>query len=260
MKKTLIALAVAASAAVSGSAMAWTANGVGGSVELGGTITTGTVNTPWEVEVGSKVSDLDVVVNKGITDVTIPLKKSLPVLGIRTIEKRTFQGRANISPQIRFAENAVDFSSAKNSVATLKLNVTNTSGDSIGSLTAPLLTGAVISQKTGNWEPVLISGYATGTDRGFGGGLPKNKAAVDPSVGARIAKIYPSIVANFDSQGQSNAIVKNTTNFSDTNTIYSAYYAAGLEANTSIKIILNAPTADKSLTWKAVLPVTVFYQ
>ncbi|RVS66610.1 fimbrial protein, partial [Escherichia coli] len=29
MKKTLIALAVAASAAVSGSAMAWTANGIG---------------------------------------------------------------------------------------------------------------------------------------------------------------------------------------------------------------------------------------
>lgn len=32
MKKTLIALAVAASAAVSGSAMAWTANGSGNSV------------------------------------------------------------------------------------------------------------------------------------------------------------------------------------------------------------------------------------
>ena len=37
MKKTLIALAVATSAAVSGSAMAWTANGDGGSVSLSGT-------------------------------------------------------------------------------------------------------------------------------------------------------------------------------------------------------------------------------
>lgn len=37
MKKTLIALAVAASAVVSGSAMAWTGGGNGGSLELGGT-------------------------------------------------------------------------------------------------------------------------------------------------------------------------------------------------------------------------------
>ncbi|ENK8257946.1 hypothetical protein AB4C84_004676, partial [Escherichia coli] len=47
MKKTLIALAVAASAAVSGSAMAWTANGTGGSVDLGGTLTPVTKATPW---------------------------------------------------------------------------------------------------------------------------------------------------------------------------------------------------------------------
>lgn len=36
MKKTLIALAVATSAAVSCSAMAWTTNGTGGTVDFGG--------------------------------------------------------------------------------------------------------------------------------------------------------------------------------------------------------------------------------
>ncbi|HEI3186174.1 TPA: hypothetical protein SI321_005057, partial [Escherichia coli] len=55
MKKTLIALAVAASAAVSGSAMAWTANGTGGSVELGGTLNPVEKVTPWEVKVGDDV-------------------------------------------------------------------------------------------------------------------------------------------------------------------------------------------------------------
>ncbi len=39
MKKTLIALAVAASAAVSGSAMAWSNGDFNGSVDIGGTVT-----------------------------------------------------------------------------------------------------------------------------------------------------------------------------------------------------------------------------
>ena len=59
MKKTLIALAVAASAAVSGSAMAWTANGTGGSVDMGGTLIPEGKVTPWEVKVGDAVKGLD---------------------------------------------------------------------------------------------------------------------------------------------------------------------------------------------------------
>ncbi|HCN8216144.1 TPA: hypothetical protein N6448_004795, partial [Escherichia coli] len=73
MKKTLIALAVAASAVVSGSAMAWTANGDGGSVDLGGTLTPTDVMTPWEVKVGAAVNDLNAAIRKGDTKVDIPV-------------------------------------------------------------------------------------------------------------------------------------------------------------------------------------------
>lgn len=52
MKKTLIVLAVTASVMTSGSAMAWTLNGSGGSVELGGTLTPAEKVTLWEVKTG----------------------------------------------------------------------------------------------------------------------------------------------------------------------------------------------------------------
>ena len=67
MKKTLIALAVAASAVVSGSAMAagWEQNGTGGSVDLGGTLTPVEKATPWEVKVGDAVTGLDGQIQKG---------------------------------------------------------------------------------------------------------------------------------------------------------------------------------------------------
>ncbi|EJN2318881.1 hypothetical protein NPL52_004738, partial [Escherichia coli] len=78
MKKTLIALAVAASAAVSGSAMAWTANGTGGSVDLGGTLTPVEKVTPWEVKVGDAVTGLDAQIQKGQKVVDVAVNKAIP--------------------------------------------------------------------------------------------------------------------------------------------------------------------------------------
>ncbi|ENM7303529.1 hypothetical protein AB8N91_004958, partial [Escherichia coli] len=76
MKKTLIALAVATSAVVSGSAMAWTAGGNGGSVEIGGTLTPETVVLPWEVKTGSNIADLNAKIKKGQSEVDIVASKA----------------------------------------------------------------------------------------------------------------------------------------------------------------------------------------
>lgn len=101
MKKTLIALAVAASAAVSGSAMAWTANGTGNSVDLGGTLTPVEKVTPWEVKTGAAVTGLDAQVTQGQTMVDVAVKKAIPVLGIRTQEVgKSFPAQAGINPAI----------------------------------------------------------------------------------------------------------------------------------------------------------------
>ncbi|EOK2317588.1 hypothetical protein ACXAQL_004570 [Escherichia coli] len=66
MKKTFIALVVAASAAVSVSAMAagWEQNGSGGSVDMSGTLTPVEKVTPWEVKVGDAVTGLDAQIQK----------------------------------------------------------------------------------------------------------------------------------------------------------------------------------------------------
>ncbi len=78
MKKTLIALAVAASAVVSGSAMAaWTANGGGGQVEIGGSLTPVTKATPWETAVGAAVTNLNGQVQKNDTKLEITVPKTL---------------------------------------------------------------------------------------------------------------------------------------------------------------------------------------
>lgn len=127
MKKTLIALAVAASAAVSGSAMAWTANGTGGSVDLGGTLTPIEKVTPWEAKVGDAVTGLDAQIHKGDTKVDIPVKTAISVLGIRTAQKAAFQGQAGIAPQIDF-KGAVAYEKFSGSVTDLTLSVTDNQG------------------------------------------------------------------------------------------------------------------------------------
>lgn len=100
MKKTLIALAVAASAAVSGSAMAWTANGSGGSVNLGGALTPVEKLTPWEVKVGAAVNGLNGSIQKGATTVEIPANQNIPVLAIRN--NAVFNGQSGIVPAINY--------------------------------------------------------------------------------------------------------------------------------------------------------------
>ena len=76
MKKTLIALSVAASPVVSGSSMAavgeWTPGSEGGSFEMSGTlVVTGTSTNPWEVKVGPNVTNLDGKINQGDSEVKI---------------------------------------------------------------------------------------------------------------------------------------------------------------------------------------------
>ncbi|ELO5003679.1 hypothetical protein QUQ70_004860, partial [Escherichia coli] len=147
MKKTLIALAVAASAVVSGSAMAWTANGTGGNVDLGGTLTPVEKVTPWEVKVGAAVTNLDAAITKGQSEVNITTTSAVPVLGIRTQEaSKVFTGKPGISPQIDFHK-AIDPTKFSGSVTDLTLSVMDAQGAKIGSLKAPFLAGAKYSVK-----------------------------------------------------------------------------------------------------------------
>lgn len=259
MKKTLIALAVAASAAVSGSAMAWTANGTGGSVDLGGTLTPVEKVTPWEVKVGAAVNDLNGFIQKGQQNVDVAVKKAIPVLGIRTIDTKAFIGKSDIAPQIDFkgAINTANFSS---SVTTLTLDVKNAQAQKIGRLQVPLFAGAEYSFKGHGTSGKL---YMSGNNAGdaFYGGLGKNGQTIGSNVQNRVRALDSEYLAHYNEQGSSyNGHAPTANNFSDNTYSFSAYYGAGIEANSVIKIALDTPANADAIAWKATLPVTVSYQ
>ncbi|EDX6132976.1 hypothetical protein CER61_004627 [Salmonella enterica] len=262
MKKTLIALAVAASAVVSGSAMAaWVAEGSGGNFELGGTLTPLKTVNPWEVQVGAAVTNLDAQILKGQTVVDIVLTKPIPVLGIRTKTNQPFQGGPNISPQISYG-NAINLDAFSNSEVPFTLDVKNSAGtEKIGVLTTSLLAGAEYSFVTprGQNGNAVILGAQVGN--AFYGGLPKVSAQSLDNPFPRIAAISSEFAAKYNDQGTTR--VSNTFSSWDFRTPvdkYSAYYGSGIEAGKTIKITLVKPASgNESIPWKATLPITVSY-
>ncbi|MEQ4855035.1 hypothetical protein ABN112_24020, partial [Escherichia coli] len=254
MKKTLIALAVAASAAVSGSAMAWTANGSGGSVDLSGTLTPAEKITPWEVKTGDAVTDLNAQVQKGQKEVSIYVKKAIPVLGIRTQNPVAFKGKPGISPQIDFG-NAVNVDAFKNGRAPLTLEVKDAGNARIGTLTTSMGASALVSVK-GPWSGYNHY-YSESAGRAFFGGLSKNKAnAPDENIAV---DVMPEVAAHYVDQGVSYRKVGAATDFTNARSTYSGYYASGIEQGKTIKITLDQPVDADEIVWKASLPVIVTY-
>ncbi|WP_336478827.1 hypothetical protein [Escherichia coli] len=262
MKKTLIALAVAASAAVSGSAMAWTANGTGGSVDLGGTLTPADVITPWEVKVGAAVNGLDADIRKGDTKVDIPVKNAIPVLGIRVADAtwKAFWGQPGITPSIDYhgAINVNDFSRGE---VPLTLDVKNMQDQKIGSLTVNLSAGAEYARynpSTDQGEKYML--YQNSENELFFGGLGTNSDAISSNAFGLANSLDPEFVANYNDFGVNQASNPYYGDVGNTALNYSVFYASGVEQGKTIKITLEQPAASDAIAWKASLPVTVSYQ
>ncbi|WP_105447276.1 hypothetical protein [Escherichia coli] len=265
MKKTLIALAVAASAAVSGSAMAWEANGSGGSVNIGGSLTPAENITPWEVKTGAAVTGLDADIIKGQSVINIAVDQAIPVLGIRTHTGEAFVGRTGVAPNIDY-KGAIDINQFNDGVTDLNLTVNDKdSGDKIGTLTTKLSAGALYS-----WSSVADSnrggffslGGVNKSTELFNGGLSGTIAgAMSVAVlESKADNLFPGSMDNFNTQGfHENSIY--WTGVEDVDSKHSAFYAAGIEQSKVIKITLDAPAqGDAPIKWKASLPVTVSYQ
>lgn len=258
MKKTLIALAVAASAAVSGSAMAWTANSTGNSVDLGGTLTPVEKVTPWEVKTGAAVTGLDALVTQGQTMVNITVKNAIPVLGIRTQEVgKAFQAQTGINPKINY-KNVVDFNGASNGTAKLKLDVQDATGAKIGTLETDIFTGAGIARSEAAGGDAY-SAYDNGNS--FEGGIGNSDQVIGSltSLISKLNSIDSEFAANFAWLDKPDVGKWSAPDFSN-NGHYSAFYGSGIEANKTIKITLDKGVAgDSQIQWKASLPVTVSY-
>lgn len=257
MKKTLVAMALVATT-ISGSAMAWTDNGNGGTFELGGTLTPPPAPTPWEVLVGSTLNGLDKSIQLGDKEVDIPVTTPITVLGIRTLTNQTFKGGVGMSPQIDF-KGAIDTTKFSNGVTTLTLDIKNKKNVKIGQMTAPLSAAAVLS--LGSPFDGQYSMNAQNRGEGFFGGLgtiPKQTVGTGAEAKALLDRINTEFTANYISQGFSS---KNdfSSDFA-TSGSYSAAYGAGIEAGKIIKLTLDAPAEYGAINWKASLPITVSYQ
>lgn len=266
MKKTLIALTVAASAAVSGSAMAaWTANGAGGTVDFGGTLSPANKNTPWEVKTGNAVNGLDSAVTKGQSAVDITVNKAIPILGIRVADAQTkvFKGYTQISPQIDY-HGAIDPSTFNDSSVVMTLDISDEQGNKMGKMAVDMLAVAESSWTGADGSAGQKSLFAAKAGDGFFGGLPTSTANVDTNVDSPsrdiINVIDPEFTANYNEQNGS-AFAPNIEDFTDLDATYSAFYGSGIVAGKNIHITLDSPVqGDAPVTWKASLPITVSYQ
>lgn len=261
MKKTLIALAVAASAAVSGSAMAWTANGTSGSVDFGGTLTPQNVVTPWEIEAGSSVSNLNADIKKGKNSVDIVLNKVVPILGIRTQNQTLFQGEQGISPQINYGS-AVDLAGFLLGKTTLTLDVNETAGNSkIGTMTTTFSAAAIMHNNNGTTDQNVGLFAASSGDAFFGGlGTSSGGALSYVDSLSLLKSVYPAVLDNYV-VATNNGSYTSTTQFSNTAEQYSGAYGSGIASGEIIKITLDSAVQDDTvINWKASLPITVSYQ
>ncbi|EFU6027914.1 hypothetical protein HT426_003380 [Escherichia coli] len=258
MKKTLIALAVAASAVVSCSAMAsgW-GQGSNGSVEIGGTLTPVAKGTPWEVKTGDAVTNLDAQVKKGQKSVTVNVNEAIPVLGIRNADVNGFTGREGIKPQISY-NNAVDINGFDNGVTKVTLSVQDVSGSAIGTMTAPFFAAAVSSWSgSAGGHKSLYADQNTGS---FYGGLGKKLSATLHYQGCLdlIGALSSDFLAKWKEQGS--LAGGSPELFDASNATYFGAYGAGIKKGKTITITLNNAVAnDDQIQWKASLPVTVTY-
>ncbi len=260
MKKTLIALAVAASAAVSGSAMAWEVNGTGGSVNIGGSLTPAENITPWEVKTGAAVTGLDADITKGQSVINIAVDQAIPVLGIRTHTNQPFQGQPGISPQIDY-EGAVAIDGFVGGVTTLTLEVKGANGAKIGSMSVPFSAAGARAYSHDNIQAASSRNlYATAEGQAFFGGLGNSSSAIASDAKALVTAIDADIVAKYNSWNLTDVTSSLTDDFKDS-VFYSGFYGSGIESGKSIKFTLDSPAqGDAPITWKASLPVTVSYQ
>ncbi|EMU8585947.1 TPA: fimbrial protein [Escherichia coli] len=257
MKKTLIALAVVASAAVSGSATAatWNKGESNTSIQLGGIVDVLLPNNPWVVKVGEPVKDLNAQIKSGEKQVQIGMDKVIPVLGIRTESKDPFKGQDGISPQISFG-GAIDIDKFDNDGRTpLTLEVKDEAGESIGTLTATFHSGAEASAVYGTTKS-KFNLYAAKAGQAFYGGLGQSAANISKNSWYVANSFDPDFVANYNEQDATPVSSGNAEYFNQTQISYSAFYGSGLE---NVGITLNQP-ARSTITWKASLPVSVTYQ
>ncbi|MFM5219599.1 hypothetical protein ACEUAM_22550 [Aeromonas hydrophila] len=260
MKNNTLSIMLAALfAGASASAMAWTINGSGATVDFSGTLSQRVTNTPWEVKMGAPIV-LNGEIAPGSRTATLTVTKPVLMIGIRSDKTKYddaqgFKGRPGIIPQIDFG-GKLDVDSFVGSVAKLTLDVMDESNTiQIGKMTASVLSaGESTTNVDGDINRNALIAKSVGD--GFWGAVPKQaeKTIILPRI--RMTAIDNELTSTAPSGGGQGT--PSVEKFDNPALRYSAFYGAGLEMGSEVLLSLNTtPVAD--LKWKSSLPVTISY-
>lgn len=280
MKKTLIALAVVASA-VSGVAHAWTTGDFTGTVDIGGRIDENNYRQKWEWKVGTGLNGftnaLKDLTENG-TKLTITVQGDKPILLGKTTEAFSVPSSGGLGaiPQIAFADYKGDPVILENSAgetnaghAFLVLPMKDATGADVGHVKVNAsYAGAALGSK--DTYANLFSLYGGSVEKIFNGGLPINvpRAELRSGVAAAARTELFGSLSRDDMTAQLQAIVPAaavdvreygvSASTSMNNQITSAAYALGIaDGQTIVATFNNAVT--ESTQWNAPLTVNVTY-
>ncbi len=263
MKKTLIALAVAASAVVSGSAMAWQDGDFNGSVDIGGSITSD--QPTWQWKIGNMSAD---AINLKLADATqsgsnnvwsnIGEEAYTILLGKTKFE---YSGvSSGMSPVITYGGDGFNIKFPVDSAPEVELNATGkTDTSKVGTLTFKMNVFGLLNatRADGNVYQILAD-----TSKKYGNGYLQNAGYVNTlsavSVRDNVERILEGEMIDIPSDatpasGYARPNHFNNTGFSEIQGVYASEYVAN---SGTLTFPQNATPTD----WKATLRVTVSYQ
>ncbi len=281
MKKTLIALAVAASAVVSGSAMAWTSGEFDNTVNIGGSVTVGdNFSQKWAWQAGTTLSKFNSN-TKEMTDdgkkLVITADQDAAILVGKTNEAFMATDVASSAiPQIAFSDYQKGkvtpvFTNAGNTgTGYLEIPVVDDQSSPIGQAKVNMtVAGVRMITDAAQQRGIVGSVIAENSDNIFFGGVPTEGAGIIThgniatsfiqSMGglsgaemlAQLAKVDPTItqIAASTSVQKSNM----------TGSVTAATYAMGIKSGQALELTFTNPVTQTT-EWKAPLNVSVTYQ
>lgn len=268
MKKTLIALAVAAGTvmSVSGAANAYTPSFSNGDISLGGTVSTPVQAGLYEGKVGTLVG-LDATIPVGQTSATITAPTESGLLALRTVQggfdSSASDKIANITFDGKELLAAASGSSFSGGSIEMTLEARNAEGNRIGDIVFPMqVSGVSVIVDNADASAIGESLYADSNAAVFYGGLPKTKQGAVQNYTDAIGKLtgmFPDIVDNLPSvtsEGTSAAV----KGFTATGKTFNAAYAAGINSGETITLNLDNAATSGSVDWTASMPVVVTYK
>ncbi|MGM6925514.1 hypothetical protein ABOB24_26040, partial [Escherichia coli] len=277
----LIALAVAASAAVSCSAMgamtAFSESNINNTINFGGTVTPQDEINPWVWAAGqgydkfrNKLSDL----TNDSTRLVMNADEYMPILVGKT--SQAMVGREGVTPSISLADAngkvQVKWIDNSKSAGVLGIAVNGSDGTQIGRLTFPVTGGGVIAHAANKGDGTIFVSIPRmgGTVFGDGQGSVFNGANYFSDIDLRIASYGgPAIRDLFVQLANYNDALRTPDNdladvfaedrLANPHAVYSVAYALGIPVNEQIVLDFNQKLSSETV-WNAPLTVQVTYQ